>query len=149
MKKKATLVILIPLVILVWGLIGVRIWKMTRPEADPVPVGKAEKKVAAPAVRDTLLLNYRDPFLDRQAEKKKEVVRPAQTDYYYEEPAPQLRFKGTVRGKDGVVRAIVLVDDDWKALAKGDQVLGATIAGMEPDCLILSWKGKRVFINAE
>lgn len=148
MKKKVTLVILIPLVVLVWGLIGVRIWKMTRPEADPVPVGKAVKKVAPPAQRDTLLLDYRDPFLDKYVEKKKETVHKVQ-EYYYEEPAPQLRFKGTVRGKDGMTRAIILVDDDWKALAKGDQVLGATIVGMEPDCLILNWKGKRVFINAE
>ncbi|MCU0436184.1 MAG: hypothetical protein MUC87_22195 [Bacteroidia bacterium] len=70
MKNKRTTYLLMAVVAAIWGLIGWKIWKGLQGDDDfnvePEPVLSAKKKNA---LSDSfqLILNYRDPFLDKPA----------------------------------------------------------------------------------
>lgn len=148
MKKNVTLVALIVCVILIWGLIGVRVWKMTRPEEVSRPIGEIEEKKVQGEALDTLLLNYRDPFLERRAvihkESVQEITKPAP-----ESSAPQVLFKGLMRGKDGKDLALIMVDNEWRMLTLGEQVQDARILEIKPKHVVLDWRGKRLIVEAQ
>ena len=65
MNNKRSIYILLPLVLLVWGLIGWRIWAATSdpaPEAELLPALALRSRPAATRQRPRLLLTYGDPF---------------------------------------------------------------------------------------
>lgn len=149
MKKKLTLVLLVVLVLFVWGLIGVRIWKMTKTQEPPRQVETVRDKAPQAVTPDTLLLNYRDPFLDKQrVEAKRETVSEVRS-VAAEMPMPQLAYKGLVRGKDKKIRAIVEVDGEVKTFAVGEQIQGARVVTIDPEFLRLNWRGTSLMFNAQ
>ena len=149
MKKKLTLVLLVVLVLFVWGLIGVRIWKMTKTQEPPRQVETVRDKAPQVVTPDTLLLNYRDPFLDKQrVEAKRETVSEVRS-VAAEMPMPQLAYKGLVRGKDKKIRAIVEVDGEVKTFAVGEQIQGARVVTIDPEFLRLNWRGTSLMFNAQ
>ncbi len=65
MKNQRAVYLLLPLVLLIWGLIGWRVWSATEePAAGPAVSFATRQPVAAPARRGfpKLLLTYADPF---------------------------------------------------------------------------------------
>ena len=149
MKKKLALVLLVVLVLFVWGLIGVRIWKMTKTQEPPRQVETVRDKAPQAVTPDTLLLNYRDPFLDKQrVEAKRETVSEVRS-VAAEMPMPQLAYKGLVRGKDKKIRAIVEVDGEVKTFAVGEQIQGARVVTIDPEFLRLNWRGTSLMFNAQ
>jgi hypothetical protein len=78
-NSKRSVYLLLPLVLLVWGLIGWRIWAAASdpaPETGQLPTMALRAKPAAVRHRPTLLLTYGDPF---KSGPSRNVLPPAGT----------------------------------------------------------------------
>lgn len=67
MKNKKLIYILLPLVILVWGLVVYRFFFEGRKDSDRIPMLENKKEIKTEIENEeqyTLIANYRDPFLD-------------------------------------------------------------------------------------
>lgn len=98
MRKKLLSLALVIAVLAVWGLVGFRIWNLTRPEITQS--AKTEKKAEDHSIpNDSLRLDYRDPFLE--SGKAKIVVPTEKVAAIPESPAqmPSLKYKGMVKGR--------------------------------------------------
>ncbi len=64
MKSKKTKYILIPIVLIIWGIIIIRVINMLNPSDDYVftPIVKTEKRIEKKEEKFELLMNYSDPF---------------------------------------------------------------------------------------
>ena len=132
MRKKLLLVALVIAVLAVWGLVGFRVWNWTRPEiAQSV---KTEKKKESNSVtKDSLRLDYRDPFLESR--NAKTVVLSEKVAAIPEHPVqmPPLKYKGMVKGKDGTVKALVESKGEVVSLAKGAVLNKVRVVEIEPE----------------
>ena len=80
LQSKKSIYLLVPLVIIVWGLIGYKIINYTRDDtaksisADVIPDKKSTTDTPLP---DTLMLNYSDPFLKRGSTTRPPEAKPS------------------------------------------------------------------------
>jgi hypothetical protein len=135
-------VLLVVLVVGIWALIIVRIFKVVSP---PAPV----EKVFPPSgkVQDVkekkLLLNYRDPFLafkSKEETLKKESAFPPVPQI---EERPLFRFKGRIsKGK----KTMLMLEHQGETLMVGvkEEVQGFSISKVYEDSLIVT-KGKKQY----
>ena len=121
MKNKKLLYLLLPLVLLVWGMIFYRVFRVT-PGAPPdeIKYTHAEKKPPAGWIKslpDTIAVNYPDPFLKKYIDAPvKETVKKEAKVTVPKKVVPKappvnwadLRFYGTTRNEaSGTTLAMV------------------------------------------
>lgn len=136
MRKKLLLVTLVIAVLAVWGLVGFRVWNLARPEV-PQSV-KTEKKTETHFVtKDSLRLDYRDPFLE--SGNVKAIVPEKKVAAIPEHPVqmPPLKYKGMVKGKDGTVKALVENKGEIVPIAKGGMLEKVRIIEIEPEHILV------------
>ncbi len=132
MRKKLLMGALVMAVLAVWGLVGFRIWNLARPEITESV--KTEKKTESQSVpRDSLRLDYRDPFLE--SGKAKTIVLSEKVAAIPKPPVqmPPLKYKGMVKGKDGTVKALVESKGEVVSLAKGAVLEKVRVVEIEPE----------------
>lgn len=135
MRKKTLLFVLVPLVVSVWGVIAVRIWKMIYPEnlednTDNPIVQDAVKQIPS----DSLKLNYRDPFYESETDDFVEIEKES-SEEATSVSAPGITFKGLICGKDGRTKAIIISDGRVEMAKVGDCVQNARILEITPQYL--------------
>lgn len=136
MRKKLLSLALVIAVLAVWGLVGFRIWNLTRPEITQS--AKTEKKTEDHSIpNDSLRLDYRDPFME--SGKAKIVVPTEKVAAIPESPAqmPPLKYKGIVKGKDGTVKALVENKGEIVPIAKGGMLEKVRIIEIEPEHILV------------
>lgn len=136
MRKKLLLVTLVIAVLAVWGLVGFRVWNLARPEVTQSV--KTEKKTETHFVtKDSLRLDYRDPFLE--SGKAKIVVPTEKVAAIPESPVqmPPLKYKGMVKVKDGTVKALVENKGEIVPIAKGGMLEKVRIIEIEPEHILV------------
>lgn len=145
MNKKVNTVILLSLVLLIWGGVAFRIWKWVNPEHSVSHsdfVEMADDKTP-PA---TLFLNYRDPFLSKGQNTVKTESPAARKASV---PRPTIKYKGILRGKDGIQRAIVEYQGKISTLAKGESLVGVKIHEMAPESISIMWNGQLEILEVQ
>jgi len=103
MKNKKNIYILLPAVILVWGLVGYRIFSVVQPSnntSGQVRVTAFKPKVVEETTPFTIRANYRDPFLGSLAQKKSTKKKAVSVAYKkLKIPFPTITYKGMVAGE--------------------------------------------------
>lgn len=150
MKKKLTIPLLI-LVLLLWGAIFYRIFSGPGEggNAPVVAATPAKVAVAERAVDDSLLLDYRDPFLGHMG------ALPAMAEdtlmmeeYEYVEEVPyidwsQVQYFGSVDGgREGKAVALVGVGGREYMMKPGETVEGYTLVGAVGNSIVLNYQGQ-------
>lgn len=138
MRKKLLLVALVIAVLAVWGLVGFRVWNLARPEVTQSV--KTEKKTETHFVtKDSLRLDYRDPFLE--SGNAKAIVPEKKVAAIPEHPVqmPPLKYKGMVKGKDGTVKAIVENRGEVVFFAKGAMLERVRVVEIEPEHILVQF----------
>lgn len=133
MNKKVNTVILLSLVLLIWGVVAFRIWKWVKPEHS-VPHSDFVEMADDKTPPATLFLNYRDPFLSNGQNTVK-AESPAARKASVPRPTIKIKYKGILRGKDGIQRAIVEYQGKISTLAKGESLVGVKIYEMAPESI--------------
>lgn len=147
MNKKLHTIVLFAGVLIIWGLIAFRVWKWLRPEQAVLHSEQVDIQDDHP-LPDTLILDYRDPFLPEEKHSAKvEMILDAVVKT--SEPLPSVRYKGMLRGKDGVRRAIIEYQGQIFTLAKGVSLVGITIREISPESIFVMWNGKMQTIEVQ
>lgn len=143
MKSKTTIYLLIAAVLVIWGVIAWKLFAPSRVETSIVP--PSVPKAAVTSDRDTLLLNYPDPFLKKQSGASTYTTAPAKK----KEPEPrlpkireecQLRYIGHIR--QGKVRSCIVESGGaHRSVAMGESVDGFRLAKIFPDSLVFTKDG--------
>ena len=105
MKNKKNIYILVPAVLLVWGILGYRIFSTIKPTINTQQTITAIMLFKTTTLEEntqfTINTNYRDPFLGKlpkkQAIKSKKVQKPIVKTPKI--PFPTITYKGLVSGK--------------------------------------------------
>lgn len=138
MRKKLLLVALVIAVLAVWGLVGFRIWNLACPEiTESVKTGKKIEFNSVP--KDSLRMDYRDPFLE--SGNAKAIVPAEKVAAIPEHPVnmPPLKYKGMVKGKDGTVKALVENKGEIMPLAKGAMLERVRVVEIEPEHIMVQF----------
>ncbi len=148
MRKKLLLVALVVAVLAVWGLVGFRIWNLTRPKiTESVKTEKRSETHSIP--KDSLRLDYRDPFLE--SGNAKAIVPEKKVAAIPEHPVqmPPLKYKGMVKGKDGTVKALVENKGDVVSLAKGAMLEKVRVVEIEPEHILVQFGNETHLIRVK
>ena len=137
-RKKIMTGVLLVAVVLIWGVIILKVVKGSRPAEKPL----VENRIKEPVVnesKDSLQLNYRDPFLGefvRIKEVKKSSQSQAKVIRMEPElpPVPDFTFKGLI-GNGVEQRAMVLKNGNLHILALGEMIGEFTVIGISPEVM--------------
>ena len=140
MNKKVNTVILLIIVLIIWGLVVFRIWKWLKPEqlVSCLAQTEAAHDMSAPAA---LILDYRDPFLSEERSPDKTGTVVSAVERTSVQP-PSIKYKGILRGKDGVKRAVVECRGEISTPAAGESVSGMKIREITPESIAVIWDGQ-------
>ncbi len=147
MKSKPVTYMLIAVVLVIWGVI---LWKVFSPKDDSAPLPPPQKRAetTAPAA-DTLLLDYRDPFLGATA--KKPAAKPAVTTRVAAPPPPEppppvehrLRYMGSI-SRGGVPYGLVEINGTLHTIRRGETADGYRLETVWQDSVKLRWKNENI-----
>lgn len=150
MKKKLTFPLLV-LVLLLWGAIFYRIFSGLGADNEVIPLPKTTVSAKATTERaddDTLLLNYRDPFLSDVQEVIDMEDDSVIMDYEYVEEAPyvdwsQVQYLGSVNNSgSGKAIALVSINGREYMLTSGETVDGFTLLKQNGSSISMSCLGQ-------
>ena len=137
-RKKIMTGFLLVTVILIWGIIILKVVRGSRPVEEPL-VGNRIKEPVKNASKDSLQLNYRDPFLGefvRIKEVKKSSKSQAKVIRKEPElpPMPDFTFKGLI-GNGVEQRAMVLKNGNLHILGIGEMIGEFKVIGISPELM--------------
>ena len=168
MKNKRLLYVLLPAVLLIWGLIFQRIWAAAEggSEGGETAVSPASQSTA-PAVRSgppKLLLTYADPFRVTAEKAARNLGEPASSAASFARPAataalnfpvapapvavapvvwPALKYLGFINNPRQNSRiALLAINDQEMMLKAGDNRQGVVVASIFPDSVQITFQGK-------
>lgn len=125
-------------VILIWGIIILKVVRRSRPVEEPLVENRIKEPVKN-ASKDSLQLNYRDPFLGEFV-RIKEVKKSSQSqakDIRKEPelpPVPDFIFKGLI-GNGVEQRAMVLKNGKLHILSIGEMIGEFKVIGISPELM--------------
>ncbi len=150
MKSKPVTYLLIAGVLVIWGVI---LWKVFSPKDDAAPVPPPQKRSETRApTADTLLLDYRDPFLGTVAGKpapKPTGVTRVTTPVTYESPPPvehSLRYMGRI-SRGGVPYGLIEINGTLHTLRRGETADGYRLDAIWQDSVKLQWKNENCIVR--
>lgn len=125
-------------VILIWGIIILKVVRGSRPVEEPLVENRIKEPVKN-ASKDSLQLNYRDPFLGefvRIKEVKKSSQSQAKVIRKEPElpPVPDFTFKGLI-GNGVEQRAMVLKNGNLHILGIGEMIGEFKVIGISPELM--------------
>ena len=150
MKSKVTTYILIAGVLVIWGII---LWKVFSPKDDAPQIDMTPRKVVAvEEVVDTLMLNYRDPFLGAIPTKPivniRSVPLSVPMQIIEQEPPPEhrLRYLGQIT-RASTPHSLVEINGVLHTMRKGDTAEGYRLTTIWQDSVALKWKNELLVIR--
>lgn len=154
------LYILIPLVVIIWGLI---IYKAVDAlSTEPVVVENQIQdtpKASSPKKERILHLNYSDPFLGTTPQKQVVKAKPvskrqpkiAERKRKKQEPKvslPKLRYNGMVENHgSGSERHLVAVNGSTRIVTIGEDIDGVKLEKVYADSVLFTWNSEKIFIR--
>lgn len=140
-NKKFTYYVLVPSVIVVWGLIIYKIVVKDNGVANKyIPQTSDRTQIKTEDIEYSLLDNYPDPFLAKKevvVHKKPTVTATANKTVQQQQPWPTIKFNGYVVNGN-VVKAHVTINGENKILKTNEPVLeGYTISVITNDSILV------------
>lgn len=160
MKNKKAIYILLPAVILIWGLVAYRIYSSVSDEKN-IPITQSNIFAEKPAiVNDTFSIhnNYRDPFLDKtnlwQAQeignsnpvKQTEVVKEVKQAEVIRWPV--ILFSGLVKNQKSNKQIVLMTINGTSHLMKqGEQIAGISLTKVYKDSVEVTYEKEKKVIK--
>ncbi|OFX59726.1 MAG: hypothetical protein A2W97_06805 [Bacteroidetes bacterium GWE2_40_63] len=152
MKSKKTIYLLLPLVLGIWGLVGYRIYRMTRTD-----IGSFDNLKKNALVSDSvqyqkqipLKLNYPDPFLKEAEVASEEKLQNEFASLFSTNPQPEkklvtwptIAFKGMVNsGNEGL--GILEVEKKRQLMSVGESFGEYQIVGLYADSIVIAFNNE-------
>lgn len=137
-RKNITTGVLLVAAVAVWGVIVVKVVRGSRPSGVAVPRAVVEK-VTVKDERDSLKLDYRDPFLGEFTRARREPVKTVAAEKPVRKeperpPVPDFSFKGVIGGGAGR-RAMVLKNGGLHMLSPGDVLGDFEVVSFSPEVM--------------
>ncbi len=139
MRSRATTYMLILAMLGVWGVV---VWRLV--DREDTPVAARARAPMATGVYDSLLLDYRDPFLDEAVVEHEQVLMPQETPLPKpESPKVQhrLRYLGRI-SREGRIYGLVEIDGLLHTLRCGEAANGYMLETVWQDSVKLRWRGE-------
>ena len=147
-KQSISTILLLAAAVVIWCLVGYRVWRWFSPKDAPVVAAVAPVAAPASPAEDSLLLQYRDPFF--KEEEAVAAVSPAPVPEPATEPVmPALSYKGLIRDGDGCVKALVAFDGKVDAYRVGEKIGEVKVLAISPEALTVRWRRKEYTIAAK
>lgn len=147
-RSKITTPLLTLAAIAVWCIVGYKIYRWISPKEIPVASVMPPKVDKDSQARDSLLLNYRDPFLGSIRETR--VADNNDSPVPAQEPVmPVLAYKGLIRDRDGIVKAMVSHNGRIDGYARGKVIDGVRVEEITGEYIIVKWRGAKYIIPAK
>ncbi|MBI1286285.1 MAG: hypothetical protein GC178_01790 [Flavobacteriales bacterium] len=158
MKDKKTLVVLIPALIIVWGMIIYRLVE-TFSEDDPTVeiFARTEAPVESEHITYALQLDYPDPFLKAEIRKavvkdvKKSSTKPQKKPVQRkvrETPAPKLRYNGRVENRtSNEERHLISINGNPHIVALNELVDEVTLQKVFTDSVQFRWNKETIYVK--
>lgn len=156
MKNRKLIYILIPLVVVIWGLIVLRIIKQIHHSQTPEMESTAYSKInGSISEKDSsaLILKYRDPFLNGITRKSSGAGQSGSVfgnnNNLTTVPKPVINFPDTrysglvVNSKNKHKLGLLKIDNKDFLVQEGDLVSGENIIKLHADSVIISFKKTR------
>lgn len=147
MKDKKSLYLLLPLVLLVWGLVAYRFWDISSEKSVGAPkkTNSLQKPLEQAKEKPRLLLNYSDPFLNVRKKKKQQNLASAAPSLTPKQLLwPSVQYKGMIQNKRKQI-ALLNINGKEYMLQKGEAQLGLRCLDIQKDKIVLLFgKEKRV-----
>lgn len=146
MKNRKMTYALLLIVLAVWGGVAHRIFKMTSEDA-PIAAQQNLRPRASQTVADTLLLNYRDPFLLPEPPPKPAALPvdpkpvPPPVTVKPPEERPLFKYKGSIH-KGETSYAVVVRNGGIESFAPGETIDGYVLGSIFADSITV-YKGKQ------
>lgn len=145
MKNRKTTYMLLAAVLVVWGGVG---YKILRPKTNDISVVLPTARIGAPGSnnkRETLFLDYRDPFLESESPPAQAVRKTDKTALAPPVPEtieqPPFQYKGAIYERKKVY-AVIAHHPAAETFVRGEIIDGYRLESISPDSITLS-KGKR------
>ena len=145
LKNKKTLYVLVPLVLIIWGVIGNRIYQSMKDDNPGYYMEQASSKPVIEVLEpDTfsIIAEYRDPFLGRiRSSKPKTVQSKKKPTPIKKKPEPILRwpsitYGGMIRNqKTGKLVAMIKINGKDNLLSVGNVVSEVRLVQVYPDSI--------------
>lgn len=161
MKNKKLVYVLLPLVVLIWGIIVYRIFTSINPDSPNV-TGRQSSLVTDTLQKNvpdtfTIVANYRDPFLGALP------VAPSKPGFSVTKPVakapeppketipvlwPSLSYSGMVRNKDSKKQmALIQINNSMHSMQINETVAGVQLLGIYPDSIIVVFNKQKKTIK--
>ena len=147
-KSKASIFLLSIAAIAIWGIVGYRVYRWVAPVEAPAVKPAAPKERRQKPARDSLLLNYPDPFLG-EVKKAKEPAPRTPSMPMPERPMPAIAYKGLIRDADGSLKAMITYNNQTDGYRKGETIEGIKIKQITAECITVRWDGADYTIAAK
>ena len=157
MQNKKLLYILVPVVVMVWGVIIFKV--IDAVSDDEIPVLNRQTEVVTtkrPDVSYELALNYPDPFLgrSRRSVSKKATVKkkaPARTRKKKEPPkvqAPDMRYNGRIENRESSdERHLISLNGSAHIISLGEVVEGVKLEKVFADSVLFRWNNEKIYVR--
>lgn len=148
MRSNISTFLLLAATVAIWGVVGYRVYRWVSPE--DIPAGKPvlpEARAGAPA-KDTLMLNYPDPFMGEVKTSTDPAPRTPSMPMP-ERPMPAIAYKGLIRDADGSVKAMITYNNQTDGYRKGETIEGIKIKQITAECITVRWNGSDYTIAAK
>lgn len=132
----------------IWGVVGYRVYRWVAPVEAPAVKPAAPKERRQKPARDSLLLNYPDPFLG-EVKKAKEPAPRTPSMPMPERPMPGIAYKGLIRDADGSLKAMITYNNQTDGYRKGETIEGIKIKQITAECITVRWNGSDYTIAAK
>ncbi len=157
MNERKRMFILIPILILVWGLVIYHVYDAVSDDVTPI-VQTNEAYVAIPEklVEFELALNYPDPFLQTAMAKPVVVAKksPTRTNKRKPEkrvqtvPKPALRYSGRIENlESNEERHLISVNGNPQIVTLGQEVDGVVLKKVFADSVEFKWNKETIFVR--
>jgi hypothetical protein len=160
-KGKQSLYILLPVNLLVWSFIAYKI--ISAIQSDDLPdVKENPVSFKQATLNDSIVyhldLNYEDPFLKQEPERKTKIVKEGLNKVQNQPVKPiiikpekvvkDIKYLGTVQNKtSGLTMAMISINGNTHVIKKGDIVEGVTFQSISQDEIVLRDDGKTLKIS--
>tara|TARA_R110002012_G_scaffold294098_1_gene490028 strand:- start:3434 stop:3898 length:465 start_codon:yes stop_codon:yes gene_type:complete len=152
-QKNIKTYLLLGIVLLIWGLIGYKIfnWMPDNEEALVVP-SKVDFKPKQIKERDTfsIVAKYRDPFLESAPEKVIVPKKKLSTQPKAEEPTIDIRYTGFITdGSSNQKIFFVTINGQQKMMKLNDKVDDVSLISGSKETIKVRYQNKRITLALE
>jgi len=147
-NNRTSTIILVVAAIAVWCVVGYRVFRWIWPKETPVAVSTKHIRVDDGQEKDSLLLNYKDPFLGDI--KKPAAIQEGSRSGGVSEPVmPTLAYKGLIKDSDGSINAMINYAGYLDGYSRGSVIDGVRIMEIYADYILVRWRGSDYIIKAK